>query len=285
MANTIDNKLLVDKVIENFEAYAGPTIGFSKEFVLDYSDKYIDAAYLTQGVQIPVTTSVGNVNVDPATFGNNNRTVAAVSVPVHLYSVDWTETIYEGQVPGENSLAQAVESMAEKIGSVILSQFVTGSGFTTASVNLSGADSDEKINTMFKNIYAVTSKAGPKFLVANPELFSKGLPVNLNSFNPLEGNGFRGFKGCYESSILPTGDKAIGVVCGRKALALINVLPDFRNVDGLESTPVVIDSLGGLRVLLNKWSDKSSRSTKWSLDVALGVAPFDKNDAKILVQK
>lgn len=274
----IDANLAEKLVIENFEALSPNTIGFIKNFTLDFSDKAMDSRFLTQGIMIPVTTSVGAVNTDPTSFGTNVREVTGAPVAMHLYSVDWSEN-YNDAVPGENSLQEAIETLAEKLGQVTLDCFSTANGFDTMTADVAGAVTDDAKNELYQSIYAGLTKAGAKYLIGNSALYSKALPVNRNSFD-VSKEGARGFAGVYESSILGSN---LGVVCNKKALGIVNLIPEFK-IDGLESQIITIDSLGGLKVALNKWSDLSSRAVKWSLDVAYGVGVFDKDSAKIITQ-
>lgn len=280
MSSNIDSKLIQDMVVENFETVATPNIGFIKNYTLDYSAEAFPRSYLTQGIVVPVTTGGITVNTNPSDFETNSRIVSACQVPVKLYSASFAED-YNDAVPGENSLSFAIEQLAQKIGGVVLGLFTTtANGFSTTSVNLSGADTLEKQDKLFKDIYKSLPVAGDKYLIGNADLFAASLPVNKNSFDVGQ-EGARGFKSIYESNILAEGN--LGVVSSKKAIAIANVLPQW-NIEGLESVVVPIKSLGGLQVVVNKWGSLKSRATYWSVDVAFGAGIFDKNAAKVITQ-
>lgn len=281
MSSNIDSKLIQDMVVENFEAGVASNIGFIKDSLLDFSNEAFPRSYLTQGIVVPVTTGGIVVNTNPSDFETNSRIVSACQVPVKLYSASWAED-FNDAVPGENSLSYAIEQIAQKIGGVVLGLYTTAAnGFGTASVNLSGADTLEAQDKLFKDIYKALPVAGDKYLIGNADLFAASLPVNKNSFDVAE-TGARGYRAIYESNILDS--NAIGVVTSKKAIACVNVLPQW-NIEGLESVVVPVKSLGGLQVVVNKWGSLKSRATYWSVDVAFGAGVFDKNGAKVIKQK
>lgn len=281
MANTISSDLIQDIVIETFNAVATKRIGGFKDCVSDFS---ADAVAILQNgkpttAQISLDEGAGATKENPTTFEDTSNTIVAKAIPVSLLSQQFGLAWDSGL-----KLESIIESNANALCDAMIAKFVAVLKQATGEVSLdiAGAkDSDAKDN-LFQEIFASLDKGNKKILYGNSSLYSKGAPVNRNSFEL--GGSVRGFDGFYELSYI-NGEDFAGVVTDGRGVGIISRLPEWTdNVNRLLDQSVINVEKLGLSVQFNTWASANSRSTYGSMDVVFGCGKYDMSATKKIVQ-
>ena len=281
MANTISPDLIQDIVIETFNAVATKRIGGFKDCVSDFS---ADAVAILQNgkpttAQISLDEGAGATKENPTTFEDTSNTIASRPIAVSLLSqqfgLDWNSGL---------KLESIIESNANALCDAMVAKFVAVLKQATGevSVDLAGATTGDAKDNLFQEIFASLDKGNKKILYGNSSLYSKGAPVNRDSFDL--GGSVRGFDGFYELSYI-NGEDFAGVVTDGRGVGIISRLPEWTaDVNRLLSQSVInVDKLG-LSVQFNTWASASSRSTFGSMDVVFGCGKYDMSATKKIVQ-
>jgi hypothetical protein len=281
MANSISSDLIQDIVVETFNAVATKRIGGFKDCVSDFS---ADAVAILQNgkpttAQISLDEGAGATKENPTTFEDASNTIVAKAIPVSLLSQQFGLAWDSGL-----KLESIIESNANALCDAMIAKFVAVLKQATGevSVDIAGAKDGDAKDNLFQEIFASLDKGNKKILYGNSSLYSKGAPVNRNSFDL--GGSVRGFDGFYELSYINSEDFA-GVVTDGRGVGIISRLPEWTGaVNQLLSQSVInVDKLG-LSVQFNTWASASSRSTFGSMDVVFGCGKYDMSATKKIVQ-
>lgn len=281
MANTISSDLIQDIVIETFNAVATKRIGGFKDCVSDFS---ADAVAILQNgkpttAQISLDEGAGATKENPTTFEDTSNTIVAKAIPVSLLSQQFGLTWDSGL-----KLESIIESNANALCDAMIAKFVAVLKQATGEVSLdiAGAKDGDAKDNLFQEIFASLDKGNKKILYGNSSLYSKGAPVNRNSFEL--GGSVRGFDGFYELSYINSEDFA-GVVTDGRGVGIISRLPEWTdNVNRLLDQSVINVEKLGLSVQFNTWASANSRSTYGSMDVVFGCGKYDMSATKKIVQ-
>jgi hypothetical protein len=281
MANTISSDLIQDIVIETFNTVATKRIGGFKDCVSDFS---ADAVAILQNgkpttAQISLDEGAGAAKENPTTFEDASNTIVAKAIPVSLLSQQFGLAWDSGL-----KLENIIESNANALCDAMIAKFVAVLKQATGevSVDIAGAKDGDAKDNLFQEIFASLDKGNKKILYGNSSLYSKGAPVNRNSFDL--GGSVRGFDGFYELSYI-NGEDFAGVVTDGRGVGIISRLPEWTaDVNRLLSQSFIkVDKLG-LSVQFNTWASANSRSTYGSMDVVFGCGKYDMSATKKIVQ-
>lgn len=281
MANTISSDLIQDIVIETFNAVATKRIGGFKDCVSDFS---ADAVAILQNgkpttAQISLDEGAGATKENPTTFEDTANTIVAKAIPVSLLSQQFGLSWDSGL-----KLESIIESNANALCDAMIAKFVAVLKQATGEVSLdiAGAKDGDAKDNLFQEIFASLDKGNKKILYGNSSLYSKGAPVNRNSFDL--GGSVRGFDGFYELSYI-NGEDFAGVVTDGRGVGIISRLPEWTdNVNRLLDQSVINVEKLGLSVQFNTWASANSRSTYGSMDVVFGCGKYDMSATKKIVQ-
>jgi hypothetical protein len=181
-------------------------------------------------------------------------------------------------------LESIIESNANALCDAMIAKFVAVLKQATGEVSLdiAGAKDGDAKDNLFQEIFASLDKGNKKILYGNSSLYSKGAPVNRNSFDL--GGSVRGFDGFYELSYI-NGEDFAGVVTDGRGVGIISRLPEWTaDVNRLLSQSVVNVEKLGLSVQFNTWASANSRSTYGSMAVVFGCGKYGMSATKKIVQ-
>ena len=282
MANTISPDLIQDIVIETFNAVATKRIGGFKDCVSDFS---ADAVAILQNgkpttAQISLDEGAGATKENPTTFEDASNTIVAKAIPVSLLSQQFGLAWDSGL-----KLESIIESNANALCDAMIAKFVAVLKQATGEVSLdiAGAKDGDAKDNLFQEIFASLDKGNKRILYGNSSLYSKGAPVNRDSFDL--GGSVRGFDGFYELSYI-NGEDFAGVITDGRGVGIISRLPEWTaDVNRLLSQSVINVEKLGLSVQFNTWASANSRSTFGSMDVVFGCGKYDMSATKKIVQQ
>lgn len=296
MANSIDSKLAVDIAIQTANAVAANRISGFNTGVYDFSD---EANPIRRGMpvnaQISLVTSSGAVAVNPTSFEGLNTTVAAKTVKVDLLSAQFGAE-WSSAASVEQMVKDAMNRLCDKMVATRDALFTVSNFGALNTFDIAGATTGDAKDELFQAIWALQTKGSSKYLIAGSALYAKGMPTNMQSFDPLNGGRIRGFDGYFEDGLLadvdPDGDTATlgkgdlkGVVTDGNGVALVSRVPQWtQRVSGLlESSNITLDNIG-MTVQLNFWGSTVGRIDYGSLDVVFGAGVYDTTATKLIGQ-
>jgi len=297
MANSFTTEAVQDIVAEGIREVAQTRAQGFKACVTDFSDTVnpITNAGIPKNVQVLVNTTVGTTKINPTSFENMDNTVTAKAVQLNLLSQQFGAT-WNSSIELKSLIKSNVNGLINKMYATRDALFTVANFGELNTVDIAGATTADKKDELFQAIWALQTKGMQKFLIAGSSLYSKGMPTNIQSFDPLAGGRIRGFDGYSEDGYLadvdPDGSTATlsagdlkGVITDGGGIACVAQVPEWNEYVRplLESQNYQVEELG-LSIQLNLWGATGSRSGYGSLDIVFGAGVLDATATKLIGQ-
>lgn len=285
MSNTISADLIQDTVVNTLEAIAPKRLAMFTQMVRDFSS---DAVVVQNGkpltAQISLTTGSQATKENPSTFNSTGDEIASRPITVDLLSQQFG-VLWNSGIKMEQELESNINTLCDAIVAKYIAQLTTANFGAAETFDISGAITADAKDNLYQEIFAKLTTGSKKILVCGSQLYAKGAPVNMQSFDPTKGDRVRGFDGFYECSYLDnTAFK--GVLTDGRGVGIIARAPEWSSklgAAGLSSTNITIDRLG-LTVQFNTWADTNTRAEYGTLDVIFGAGKFDTTATKLIGQ-
>lgn len=285
MSNTISSDVIQDTVVNTLEAIAPKRLAMFTQMVRDFSS---DAVVVQNGkpltAQISLTTGSQATQENPSTFNSMGDTIVSRPITTALQSQQFG-ILWNSGIKMEQELESNVNTLCDALVAKWIAQLTTANFGAAETFDISGAITADAKDNLYQEIFATLTTGSKKILVCGSQLYAKGAPVNMQSFDPTKGDRVRGFDGFYECSYLDS-TAFKGVLTDGRGVGIIARAPEWSSklgAAGLSSTNITIDRLG-LTVQFNTWADTNTRAEYGTLDIIFGAGKFDTTATKLIGQ-
>jgi len=275
-ANTVDsglaNSLLSSAAVDVMRTRIAPLGAFTRQVELSPLSK-------RQVINVPLISTSGGINTNPANFETGDTTAADVAVTVNQYNRNWYVSHADGNLGIK--LAQLAPTNAKVLAEGIMA-LVTAKMASPISSQVIGTAANFSSSALPAILGAGKNFAKTTLLLDGGHL-AYLLPTNNYAFKFGE-EGAYGFDGGIYKNNLWTGatTNAAGFVCGPDAIVIATGQPASLP-SGEMISQEVIDLGNSITCTVSTWFSRSTRAIWGSYDVMFGCSVGDSTQAKVLL--
>jgi len=281
MANTLSSTLVVDVLKDVTITTLQNRLAGLNAFCSDFG---ADRQKPRSTVQVAKATAGSTTLTNPASYESGDSTLDPISVTVNELSQPFHITAQQ-RMQGfrmEQLLKINLRKLANAIWDIPSALMTTGN-FGAKVVDVAAASFDVG---ELKTIWAAIEDAGDKNVVLSGDLYSQFLPSNLESFNPVTGEGgIHGFdRFLHSSRWSAAGTNVEGFAGDPQAIGCASGLPDYGSDNDRDFKMIEVIEIPdlGLSVEYREWFSRSTRSDWGSFGLMFGAAVGDATAGKVI---